>query len=85
MGRLGNYILWKLEQIAGEDFAALNILDFAELLALMDEYVKPDKEQEWLTTALPALGGQRPIDLIRSNQMRPLIAEFWRLVDGQPV
>lgn len=59
--------------------------DFAELLALMDDYVVAPKEEEWLSSPLPALGGRSPRELIAKGRIRDLIIEFERLREGQPV
>jgi DNA-binding transcriptional regulator YiaG len=59
--------------------------DFAELLALMDDYVVAPKEEEWLSSPLPAFGGQTPRGLLTKGRIRDLIVEFERLREGQPV
>jgi transcriptional regulator with XRE-family HTH domain len=59
--------------------------DLRELLELVDDYVVPGKEPEWLKTSLEALGGKKPFDLIVEGKLRDLIVEFRRLQEGQPV
>ena len=59
--------------------------DFAQLLALMDDYVVAPKEEEWLSTPLAAFSGETPRELMTKGRIRDLIVEFERLREGQPV
>jgi hypothetical protein len=49
----------------------------------MDDYVVAPKEEEWLSSPLPAFGGQTPRGLTK-GRIRDLIVEFDRLREGQP-
>lgn len=59
--------------------------EIVELMTMMRDYVVMGKEEEWLTTALPAFGGRTPLELIQTDQIKVLIEEFHRLQDGEPV
>jgi len=59
--------------------------DLWELAELMDDYVIRGKESDWVRSALPALRGRCPLDLLREGKIRDLIVEFRRLQEGQPV
>lgn len=59
--------------------------DLRELVSLMDDYVVPTEEQDWLNTSLAALHNRKPIDLIAQGKLRDLIVEFQRLREGQPL
>src|SRR6267154_3127327 len=59
--------------------------DLRELLELMDDYVVPTEEQDWLNTSLAALHNRKPIDLIAQGKLRDLIIEFQRMREGQPL
>jgi DNA-binding transcriptional regulator YiaG len=74
---------WEAER--GTSQVHKKIRDFAELLALMDDYVVAPKEEEWLSSPLPALGGKSPRELIAKGRIRDLVIEFERLREGQPV
>lgn len=58
--------------------------DLIELMTLMDEYVSAPREQEWLSTPLPAFHGETPRELIVSGRVRDLVVEFLRMREGQP-
>ncbi len=59
--------------------------DLRELVSLMDDYVVPTEEQDWLNTSLAALHNRKPIDLSAQGKLRDLIVEFPRLREGQPL
>jgi DNA-binding XRE family transcriptional regulator len=59
--------------------------DLTELTSLMDEYVSAPREQDWLSTPMPAFQNKTPRELIASGRMRDLTLEFLRLREGQPV
>ena len=54
-----------------------------ELALLIDDYVDPGKESEWLRTPLAIFRGRRPLDLLREGKLRDLIVEFRRLQEEQ--
>src|SRR5260370_35643071 len=57
--------------------------DLRELLSLMDDYVVPTEEQDWLNTSLAALHNRKPIDLIAQGKLRNLIVEFQSRLEGK--
>lgn len=56
-----------------------------ELESMIAEYVIPAEREEWLRTPLPAFQGRTPQQMIDAGQSQELIAEFWRLQEGQPL
>jgi hypothetical protein len=59
--------------------------DIAEFVDLLNDYIRPEQQNEWLRTANDALGGQTPLDLLVAGRIRDVIVEFRRLQAGQPV
>jgi len=59
--------------------------DIAEFVDLLNDYIRPEQQNEWLRTANDAMGGQTPLDLLMAGRIRDVIVEFRRLQAGQPV
>jgi transcriptional regulator with XRE-family HTH domain len=59
--------------------------DIAEFIDLMNDYVRPEKQSDWLRTPNEAFGGQTPVGLLMSGRVRDAIVEFRRLQAGQPM
>ena len=59
--------------------------DIAEFVDLMNDYVRQEKQADWLGTPNEAFGGQTPIELLMSGRVRDAIIEFRRLQAGQPM
>jgi transcriptional regulator with XRE-family HTH domain len=59
--------------------------DVSEFADLMNDYVRPEKQADWLRTPNEAFGGQTPLELLLSGRVRDAIVEFRRLQSGQPM
>ncbi|HEV2247650.1 MAG TPA: antitoxin Xre/MbcA/ParS toxin-binding domain-containing protein, partial [Terriglobia bacterium] len=59
--------------------------DIAEFVDLMKDYIRPERQNEWLRTANDAFGGQTPLELLIAGKVRDVIVEFRRLQAGQPM
>lgn len=59
--------------------------DVAEFVDLMNDYVRREKQANWLRTPNEAFGGQTPLELLMSGRVRDAIVEFRRLQAGQPM
>jgi transcriptional regulator with XRE-family HTH domain len=59
--------------------------DIAEFTDIMNDYVRGEKQGEWLRSPNEAFGGQTPVELLLSGRVRDAIVEFRRLQAGQPM
>lgn len=59
--------------------------DIAEFADLLNDYVAPEQQREWLRTPNEAFGGQKPLDLVLAGRVRDVVVEFRRLQAGQPL
>jgi transcriptional regulator with XRE-family HTH domain len=59
--------------------------DIAEFVDLLNDYIRPEQQNEWLRTANDAFGSQTPLDLLMAGRIRDVIVEFRRLQAGQPM
>jgi len=59
--------------------------DVTEFVDLMNDYVRREKQANWLRTPNEAFGGQTPLELLMSGRVRDAIVEFRRLQAGQPM
>jgi len=59
--------------------------DIAEFVDLLNDYIRPEQQNEWLRTANDAFGRQTPLHLLTLGRIRDVIVEFRRLQAGQPM
>jgi transcriptional regulator with XRE-family HTH domain len=59
--------------------------DIAEFVDIMNDYVRREKQNDWLRTPNEAFGGQTPLELLMAGRVRDAIVEFRRLQAGQPM
>lgn len=59
--------------------------DIAEFVEIMNDYVRHEKQSEWLRSPNEAFGGQTPLELLMAGRVRDAIVEFRRLQAGQPM
>lgn len=59
--------------------------DIAEFVDIMNDYVRRDKQNDWLRTPNQAFGGQTPRELLIAGRVRDAIVEFRRLQAGHPM
>lgn len=59
--------------------------DLEELWTILKDSVKPSDIPLWLRSENDALGGRRPIDLLKEGHARDIIVEFRRLQAGDPL
>jgi transcriptional regulator with XRE-family HTH domain len=58
--------------------------DIAEFVDIMNDYVRREKQSEWLRAPNEAFGGETPLELLMAGSVRNAIVEFRRLQAGQP-
>lgn len=59
--------------------------DIIELADLLNDYIPPEQQSEWLRAPSEAFGGQKPIELVLAGRVRDVIVEFRRFQAGQPL
>lgn len=59
--------------------------DLEELWTIVKDSVKPSDIPVWLRSENDALGGRRPIDVLKEGHARDIIVEFRRLQAGEPL
>lgn len=58
------------------------VLSLNVVLERLADVMQPGAAQDWLFTPVPALGYQRPADLVRSGEFRPVLALIDALGEG---
>lgn len=59
--------------------------DVAEFVDLLNDYVRPEDQSEWLRTANDSFRGRTPLEMLIAGTVRDVIVEFRRLQAGQPM
>jgi transcriptional regulator with XRE-family HTH domain len=59
--------------------------DIGEFVDIMNDYVRREKQSDWLRTPNEAFGGQTPQEFLMAGRVRDAIVEFRRLQAGQPM
>jgi DNA-binding transcriptional regulator YiaG len=69
---------------AGVAGSLRQLRDLEELWAILKESIKVSDTSVWLRSQSEALGGARPIELLKEGKARDIIVEFRRLQAGEP-
>jgi transcriptional regulator with XRE-family HTH domain len=56
--------------------------DVAEFVDLLNDYIRPEQQREWLRTSNSVFGGPAPLELLIEGRVRDIIVEFRRLQSG---
>jgi hypothetical protein len=59
--------------------------DLEELRSVLDEIVPRPDLPVWLRSENQAFGGRQPLELIVQGKARDILAEFRRLLSGEPI
>ena len=70
---------------AGEAGKPRRLRDLEELWSILKDSMKQSDIPAWLRSRNDALGGGRPIELLKEGKARDIIVEFRRLQAGEPV
>jgi transcriptional regulator with XRE-family HTH domain len=59
--------------------------DVAEFVDLLNDFIRPEQQHEWLRTVNYAFCGQTPLELLLAGRVRDIIVRFRRLQAGKPM
>jgi putative toxin-antitoxin system antitoxin component (TIGR02293 family) len=73
---------WQQGEVSPRRDAVDRLLELKAVLDLAGEVMRPESAKLWLRSPVPALGYERPLDLVQSGQFRRVVASLTALAEG---
>lgn len=73
---------WQQGEVTPRRDTVDRLLELKAVLDLAQKVMRPESVRLWLRSPIPALGYERPLDLVRNGEFRRVIASLTALAEG---